>query len=209
MLSIVTLGLYYWPASVQVVVHSCEIMWHIAKYNCNQGRIQDLKLGVAQMDWKLGGWGEDGFLYSMNISICLKYVIVYIYSIYIVLKNCTWKNFRGGRAPGAPPSKSALGNDRKICVDAVQSEIMLKIVTGSQKTRNALIRGIWGNALWELRLFIKYNSYGQFITLLSNVHHGYVKHCCLWISLTRGALCVLLTTTIIWYHICAICNVVF
>ena len=85
-------------------------------------------------------------------------------------------------------------NERKICVNAVQSGIMLKLLIGPQRTRNALIRGIWGNALWWLRLFIKYNSYGQFIALLLNVHHGYIKHCCLWISLTRGPLCVLLTT---------------
>ena len=43
-------------------------------------------------------------------------------------------------------------NERKICVNAVQSEIMLKCVTGPQRTRNALIRGIWGYALWELNI---------------------------------------------------------
>ena len=85
-------------------------------------------------------------------------------------------------------------NERKIFVNAVQSEIMLKIVTGSQRTRNAPIRGIWGDPLWGLRMLIKYNSYGQFIGLLSNEHHGYTKHCCLWIWLIRCPLCALLTT---------------
>ena len=117
---------------VHVVVHSCEILWNIVKYNCNE---------------------------------------------------------------------------RKICVSAVQSEIMLKSVTGPQRTRNALIRGIWGNALWGLRMFIKNNSHGQFIALLSNEHHGYIKHCCLWISLISVVCSTNNYTTIIWYHICAVCNV--
>ena len=96
----------------------------------DQGRIQDLKLGVAQMEWEIlktrGGGGvcyciEILFkirlhFYSIYISqiryvsntFLVQYVLKPPYLYNIVIKNRIWKNFRGGRAPGAPPSKSAL-----------------------------------------------------------------------------------------------------
>ena len=98
---------------------------HVKKFFLRwlQGRIQDLKLGVAQMDrkfWKKRGegvGGGGGYPYPINISIYLIYVIVYIYiyfyiySIYIVLKNRILKKYRGGgrNPPPVRPSKSALG----------------------------------------------------------------------------------------------------
>ena len=42
------------------VVSQPSIRWLLVDKSGNQGRIQDLKLGVAQMDWKIlkPGWGE-------------------------------------------------------------------------------------------------------------------------------------------------------
>ena len=56
-----------------------------------------------------GGGGGGG---RIRISFNILYLKPpYLYNI--VIKNCIWKNFRGGGggggAPGAPPSKSALG----------------------------------------------------------------------------------------------------
>ena len=97
----------------------------------NQGRIQDLKLGVAQMDWKI--WkpgGIDCINISLYIYIYIKYDICQIRFLFhiklhyldnIVMKNRIWKNFRGGGgAPGAPPSKSALVN---WCVFTVLTKV--------------------------------------------------------------------------------------
>ena len=78
--------------------------------NSYQGRIQDLKLGVAQMEWGSGVWGGWGggvyFNYDIQIRFLLQYCI--LRTLYnIVLKHLIWKTIRGG-APGARPSKSAL-----------------------------------------------------------------------------------------------------
>ena len=78
---------------------------------------------------KTRGGGGGGHIYFKYTTITITYIYIYIYiSItihfkisnttiffiptsplyYIVLKNLIWNFFRGGRAPGAPPSKSAL-----------------------------------------------------------------------------------------------------
>ena len=105
----------------------------------NQGRIQDLKLGVAQMDWNLkSGCGVCGggivWIYfkstyhGMYISTKIYFKCdFYCINIYlkpplynnIVSKNLIWKFFQGGRAPGAPPSKSVLVNRGKCYFDHI------------------------------------------------------------------------------------------
>ena len=81
----------------------------------NQGRIQDFKLGVAQMDWKKWKGGGLNYFkydyYSIEISntILIKHdlfnIFVYILSpLYNILikKKRIWKDFRGGARPVRP-----------------------------------------------------------------------------------------------------------
>ena len=77
----------------------------IELYNSYQGRIQDLKLGVAQMEWGsgVGGLGGGGggvyFNYDIQIRFLLQYCI--LRTLYnIVLKHLIWKKFRGGGGGG-------------------------------------------------------------------------------------------------------------
>ena len=56
---------------------------HVQQQSTTQGRIQDLKLGVAQngLDWKSCGG------YCIYIYMCLNYVVVYISNMIYI---CIW-----------------------------------------------------------------------------------------------------------------------
>ena len=70
-----------------------------------QGRIQDLKLGVAQMYWKIGGMGMNIFKWIYISQIRLFYYnILYLKSPYlsnIVIKKSLFGKILGGGG-GAP-----------------------------------------------------------------------------------------------------------
>ena len=77
-----------------------------------QGRIQDLKLGVAQIDWKICIISlKYDYLYfyiinTIYFKYAFKYHILYLKPLYlynIAIKNRIWNFFRGGARPVRPP----------------------------------------------------------------------------------------------------------